>query len=159
MECCYFSHTGLSKTQEREHTSHETYVYGTLLQIAQGPNNICWDWHNRPLEDIRMGNVNWLYGSVSCPHLPSFLPFHSLKLCPLGIKLKERKMRHQPERLEGVPGQFLYSNQLCKDMFEGFFFLPHHLSIFALMFCLIFFFENCFGEIKRDKWDLQTLRL
>lgn len=72
-----FLTTGLSKTKTQgiEDTSHETYVYGTLLQIAQGPNNICWDWHNRPLEDIRMGNVNWLYGSTPSPHLPSRLPF------------------------------------------------------------------------------------
>lgn len=75
LEFWSFPHTNLSKTREMERTSHKTYLYGTLLQIAQGPNNISWDWHNRPLEDISLGNVNWLYGSVPSPHLPSPLLF------------------------------------------------------------------------------------
>lgn len=75
LEFWSFPHTDLSKTREMERTSHKTYLYGTLLQIAQVPNDICWDWHNRPLEDISLGNVNWLYGSISSPHLPSLLLF------------------------------------------------------------------------------------
>lgn len=37
-------------------------------------------------------------------------------------------MKHQPERLEGVPREYLYSNQLCKDIFEA--------------FCLLFYYHN-----------------
>ncbi len=132
--------TGLSKTKRIEHTSHETYVYGTLLQIAQGPNNICWDWHNRPLGGHQNGECELALWLHSLPSSSLSFPFHSLRLCPLGIKWKERKMRHQPERLEGAPREYLYSNQLCKDIFEAFFYFTTTTSSFNIRLNILFNF-------------------